>query len=131
MNTLAAAFTSSKITYFGLGIVATLISGIILSKAGRPLNSAIFSVHKLIALGTVILFAVGVRNLYRAAAVPAVQLIIAAISGLVFLALIVSGSLLSFDKLAMQPVLMIHEIAPWLALVFSTISLYLLAGSRS
>jgi hypothetical protein len=131
MNTLTNTFASSKIMYCGLGFVLTLISGIILSKSGRPLNSAIFTVHKLIAVGTVILIGVSIRDLYKAVDVSALYLFISAITGLFFLALVVSGALLSFDKLAVLPVLRIHQIAPLLSLVFATITVYLLVGNKS
>jgi len=55
MNILTSTFTSPKIMYCGLGFVVTLISGVLLSNFGRPLNSAIFTIHKLSAVGTIIL----------------------------------------------------------------------------
>ena len=131
MNTLTNTFASSKIMYSGLGFVLTLISGVILSKSGRPLNSAIFTIHKLIAVGTVILIGVSIRDLYKAGDVQALYPVIIAITGLFFLALVISGALLSFDKLAVPPVLRIHQIAPLLSLVLATITVYLLVGNKS
>ena len=131
MNTLTNTFASSKIMYCGLGFVLTLISGVILSKSGRPLNSAIFTIHKLIAVGTVILIGVSIRDLYKAGDVQALYPVIIAITGLFFLALVISGALLSFDKLAVPPVLRIHQIAPLLSLVLATITVYLLVGNKS
>lgn len=131
MNTLMSTFTSSKMMYCGLGFVITLISGFILSKSGRPLNSAIFTVHKLIAVGTVILIGVSIRDLYKVIDVQTLYPVMIVITGLFFLALVVSGALLSFDKLAVLPVLRIHQIMPLLALAFATITVYLLVGSKS
>lgn len=131
MNTLATTFTSSRIVYCGLGFTLTLISGIILSKSGRPLNSAIFTVHKLIAVGTVILIVVSFRNLYKAVDMQAFFPVIIAITGLLFLVLVVSGALLSFDKLAVQSILRIHQITPLLALFLLTTSIYLLGSDQS
>jgi hypothetical protein len=131
MNTLTNTFTSSKIMYCGLGLVLTLVSGFVLSQLGRPLNSAIFTIHKLIAVGTVILIGVSIRNLYKAGVVQPLHFVLIGITGLLFLMLVVSGSLLSFDKLATKPVIMIHQIVPLLVLVFSVITVYLLVGSKS
>jgi hypothetical protein len=131
MNTLTNNLASSKIMYCGLGLVLTLVSGIILSQIGRPLNSAVFTVHKLIAVGTVILIGVSIRNLYNAGNVQSLHFVLIGITGLLFLMLVVSGSLLSFDKLATKPVIMIHQIAPLLVLIFSAITVYLLVGSKS
>ena len=51
--------------------------------------------------------------------------------GLLLLALVVSGSLLSFDKLVLPITLRVHQIVPLLALAFSALSIYLLANGRS
>jgi len=131
MNTLTNTFSSSKIVYCGLGFILTLLSGFLLSKLGRPLNSAIFTVHKLVAVGTLILIGMSIRELVKGVDVSVLFPAIAAVTGLLFLALVVSGALLSFDKLAVPPVLMIHQIAPLLALAFTTITIYLLAGNKS
>ncbi|MCB8987851.1 MAG: hypothetical protein H6661_08905 [Ardenticatenaceae bacterium] len=131
MNTLTNTFSSSKIIYCGLGLALTLLSGFILSKLGRPLNSAIFTVHKLIAVGTVILIGVSIREWVKAVDVSAFFPVIVGVTGLLFLALVVSGALLSFDKLAVPPILMIHQIVPLLAVAFTMITVYLLAGNKS
>lgn len=131
MDTLTTTFASSKVMYGGLGFVLALISGLVLSKSGRPLNSAFFTVHKLIAVGTVILIGVSVRDLAKAVDMQTLIPVMIALTGLLFLALVVSGALLSFDKLAILPVLRVHQIMPLLALVFSTLTVYLLVGSKS
>lgn len=131
MNSLTSTFTSSKIIYCGLGFVLTIISGFVLSRLGRPLNSAIFTVHKLIAVGTVILAVVTVRELYQAVELPALFPVMTGLAALFFLALVVSGALLSFDKLAVPAILKVHQIAPLLTLAFSTITVYLLAGNKA
>jgi len=131
MNILTNAFSSSKISYCGLGFVLTLISGIVLSKSGRPLNSAIFAVHKLSAVGTAILIILIIRDFAKTVDMQLIYAIILGIIALLFLALFVSGSLLSFDRTAVQPILRIHQIAPLLAVLFSTISIYLLVSNKS
>lgn len=122
---------SSKITYAGIGFLLTLISGIALSKTGRPLNSAIFGLHKIIAVGTIVLIGLNIRNLYQVVGLQAVQPAILVSTGVLFLALVVSGSLLSFDRLVMPITLRIHQIVPLLALAFSGLSIYSLVNGRS
>ncbi|MCB9421783.1 MAG: hypothetical protein H6667_18425 [Ardenticatenaceae bacterium] len=127
MNTVI----SSKIVYAGIGFLLTLISGVALSKAGRPLNSAIFTVHKLVAVGTIILIGVNIRNLYQSVNIQALYPVLITVTGLLFLVLVVSGALLSFDKLVIPATLRIHQIGLLLALAFSTLSIYLLVSSKS
>ena len=122
---------SSKITYAGIGFLLTLISGNALSKMGRPLNSAIFGLHKIIAVGTIVLIGLNIRNLYQVVGLQALQPAILVVTGVLFLALVVSGSLLSFDKLVMPITLRIHQIVPLLALAFSALSIYSLVNGRS
>ena len=131
MNTLTSNFTSSRIMYWGLALILTLISGVILSNLGRPLNSAIFTVHKLIAVGTVILLGVTIRNLYKTGDFHTLSLVLIVVTGLIFLTLIVSGALLSFERPVPQTILKIHQIAPLLAVAASIMSVYLLVSNKS
>ena len=131
MNALTSTFASPKILYYALGFVFTVVSGILLSSFGRPLNSALFTVHKLVAVGTIILFAVGLINLFKTVDVRTLYLMIAAITGLLILVLVVSGALLSFDKLALPAVLQVHRVLPLLTLASAAVSLYLLVGSEA
>lgn len=131
MNALTITVPSSRIIYVGLGLVLAVISGIALSNSGRPLNNGIFTFHKLIAVGTIILLGLSIKNLFKVVDFHALYLIVIMVTGLLFLTLVVSGALLSFDNLAVRSILRIHQIAPLLALLFLTLSIYLLLSSRS
>jgi hypothetical protein len=130
---------TTKFMIWGLLLVLTLISGVILSNLGKPFNGLIFTVHKLIAVGTVIGLSVNVYHLSKAAELHTFALAMIATSGLLFLALIVSGGLLSvvdggllsLDKPLLQAVLRVHQVAPLLVVVSSTISIYLLISSEA
>ena len=122
---------SSKVAYAGIGFLLTLISGVVLSKIGRPLNSAVFGAHKIIAVGTIVLIGLNIRDLAQVVGLQAVHPALIWGTGLLLLALVVSGSLLSFDKLVLPLTLRVHQIVPLLALVFSALSIYLLANGRS
>lgn len=123
---------TTRLVVSGLLFVFTLLSGVWLSNSGKPFNSLIFSIHKLIALATVILLAICVYNLYRALDPRTfLQLVFIAASGFLFLALIVTGSLLSLNVELSGFALKAHQVAPLLALISSTITVYLLAGGKS
>ena len=122
---------SSKVAYAGIGFLLTLISGVVLSKMGRPLNSAVFGAHKIIAVGTIVLIGLNIRDLARIVGLQTVHPALIWGTGLLLLALVVSGSLLSFDKLVLPITLRVHQIVPLLALAFSALSIYLLANGRS
>lgn len=122
---------SSKIAYAGIGFLLTLVSGIVLSKLGRPLNSAVFGAHKIIAVGTIVLIGLNIRDLLHIVGLQAVSPALIWGTGLLLLALVVSGSLLSFEKLVVPITLRVHQIVPLLALAFSALTVYLLANSQS
>lgn len=123
--------TATKLIVAGLLFLFTLVSGIWLSHSGKPLNVVIFTIHKLIALATVIVIAVSVYHLYRAVDIRAfVEPIVIAVTGLLFLALFISGALLSRNVPLPEAILRVHQVAPLLALVSSTITAYLLVSGK-
>ena len=126
---------TSKTVICGLLVLITLVSGVWLSHSGKPYNSMIFTVHKLLALTTVIIIGVNVYQLFRVVDgnILAVLSVIA-VSGLLFLALFISGALLSLIPAGLlslakpmpEIILRIHQVAPLLALVSATGTMYLL-----
>ena len=127
----------SKIVLCGVGFVITVISGIILSNSGKPLNSLIFTIHKLIAIGTVILLVVSIHSLSKVVDIRVLYVVSFSVTGLFVLALIVSGALLSLvdggqltlEQSALQTTLRVHQIMPVLTLAASTLSVYLLVAA--
>jgi hypothetical protein len=122
----------SKPAIGGLLFLLTALSGIWLSHSGKPYNSGIFTIHKLVALGTVIFLAVNAYRLYKVVDLQVfIGLAVIAAAGLFFLALIVSGSLLSVNVPLGGAALRIHQIAPLLALLASVVTFYVLASART
>jgi hypothetical protein len=90
----------------------TLASGVWLSRSGRPLNTPIFTIHKLIALAAAVLTAIAVYGLFSKAEIQAVTLALIIAAGLGVLTLFVSGALLSRGNSADDAILTIHKVAP-------------------
>ena len=105
----------------GLVFVLVLGSGFWLSRLGKPLNPLLFNVHKLIALGCVVL--AGLQFARTLNAVPPQGLVIGLLvvaAGCV-LALFVSGALMSVGRLNPTALLAVHRIAPPVLLVASVL----------
>ena len=85
---------SSKVAYAGIGFLLTLISGVVLSKMGRPLNSAVFGAHKIIAVGTIVLIGLNIRDLAQVVGLQAVHPALIWGTGLLLLVLVVTMSCL-------------------------------------
>lgn len=115
----------------GLLFLFTLLSGVWVSHSGKPINMVIFTIHKLIAIATIIFIALSVYNLYKALDLRTfIQLAVFVFTGLLFLALIITGALLSRNSPLPAAILRVHQVAPLLALVSSAISIYLLVSNK-
>ena len=121
---------TTRLLLCGLLLALSLGAGLLLSRAGRPLNSAIFTLHKLSALATLILFVISAYRLHRGADVSSRLPVAAAIALLFLLALFVSGSLLAFDRFATATVLRIHQAATLLMVASVPLVVYALAANE-
>jgi hypothetical protein len=111
-------------------VLVTIISGIWLSRLGRPLNTPLFTVHKIIALLTIILTVIIVYQLQKNIELSNIELILIIASAIFFLLAFVSGALLSFDKLAVGILQMIHKVTPLLLVISTGLAIYLMAKGR-
>lgn len=111
----------------GLLFVFSIVTGIWLRNSGRPFGDILFTTHKLSAVATVILIGWSTYRIYKLGDLPETSILVVAITGALFLVLAVTGALLTFDKLASQVALRIHQIAPALALTSMGVSIYLLS----
>ncbi|MBN1318863.1 MAG: hypothetical protein JXA42_25505 [Anaerolineales bacterium] len=122
---------SSKLVIIGVLFLFTLVSGLAVSHGGKPYNAALFTLHKLAALAAVILIGMTVKQLWSGGDARALlELGLTIVSGLLFLALFVTGAILSIKSQLPMPVLRIHQIAPLLSVAASAVVLYLLAGKK-
>ena len=121
--------TTSKFFTPGIIFVLTMASGIWLSSSGKPLNTIIFTIHKLIALAAVILTAIQVYQLLRAAQIQTLLIALVVFAGLSVVALFVTGAFMSLGKPFAEFLLTIHRVAPFVAAATMAVSVYILNGS--
>ena len=117
-----------RIVITGLLYVFTLASGVWVTSSGKPYNTAIFNIHKLIALAAVIATGVTVNYLRAGVDVRAPAIGAVVIAGLLALALFISGALLSIGKPDHIAILITHRVAPLLAVSSASAAIYLLAS---
>lgn len=124
---------TSKIIIAGALFFFTLISGLIVSRSGRPLNVGLVSVHKLIAIGSVALAGMAVKQLLGMADGKMIlEVGLMVLSGILSLALIATGALLTREEMQLPAlVLKVHQVAPLLTLVFSTFTFFMLGKGQS
>jgi hypothetical protein len=115
-----------KISISGLLFLFSIVTGLLLHKSGRPLNTSIFTIHKLTAVGLVIFMVLLIYNFLKDTNIEITTLLLIIVAGLSFLALFVSGALLSIEKTTNKKKLLTHNIATLLALFSTTAVVFLL-----
>jgi len=129
----------SKIAVTGLLFLITLLSGIGLSRnlrlndprpSGKPLTGADSAVHKLIALATGIIAGVTIRSLHRGIKFSSIEFTAVIVAGLLFVLMVVSGSLLSLGKARNKGMVALHNVGSVLTVITAAGAIYLLTRGR-
>lgn len=115
-----------KLTGLGLLFLLIIISGIWLTKTGRPYQNIVFNVHKLISLLTVVLGAIMVYNLQKGLEISALATSLMILAGIMFIILIVTGGLLNLEKPFYDTLRIIHRILSPLSIILTIIVFYIL-----
>ena len=118
----------SSVVGAGLFFLFIFLSGIWLSRSGKPLNGIVLTIHKLISLAAVVFLAITIYQVNQAADLSALGLIAGAVTGLFFLGAIITGGLLSTGKPMPAAILAAHQAAPFLAVLSTAVTLYLVLG---
>ena len=119
----------ARFTAPGIVFLLTLATGLWLSRSGKPLKPAIFTVHKLIALGAVIAAAIQTHDAVKNAEIQAILIALIILIGLCAAALFATGALMSMDKPAYGALLTIHKVALLLAIIAGAAVIHLLGST--
>lgn len=121
---------NTKFLFAGLFFISILLSGFILSRAGRPINVFFLTVHKLISVGVVVFLAITVYRINQVTPLNSLEIAACVITLAFFITLVATGGLLSTAKTMPTAILKVHQIMPYLAIISTGISLYLLLTHR-
>ena len=102
--------------------------GFWVSKVGRPYNGFLFNIHKLIALGTVIIISMRMHEVLEDTPIQALMIGLVVVTGLAVVALFVSGAFLSIGNVKYELVILIHNAAPIVAAIAMGVVIFLLTG---
>jgi len=125
MNTLPFRFVSA-----GLFFLLILPLGLWLSHSGKPYNLALFNLHKLIGFGLFVFLAINVYRVNQATPLNALQLAACLLTALFFVVTIVTGGLVSLPKAMPVIVSLSHKLLPYLTMLSTAVSIYLLLRHR-
>jgi hypothetical protein len=127
--------TNSQILYTGVFFLFILLSGFWVSRSGKPYNSLIFNIHKLIGLAAGIYL---IRTVYltnQATSLKAAQWTSIVITVLLFLITVAAGGLLSIldagnlqslSQPTRTAVSLVHKFSPYVIFVSTGVTLFLL-----
>jgi hypothetical protein len=121
----------SKVIGAGLFYLFIFLSGFWLSHLGKPYPTIVFSIHKLIGVATAIFLVITVYRIHQAAPLSPVEITAGVVTVLFFAGTIVAGGLLSIDKSMPAAVLTMHQVAPFLTVLSTAATLYLVLSRTS
>lgn len=101
----------SRLWLPGTAFILAVAFGVWVSVSGKPYNAVLFNVHKLIALGGVILTGIAMYHTLKGLASPALYIALVAVVGLSVIALFFSGAMMSAGKVRHDLMLAIHRVA--------------------
>lgn len=113
----------------GLFFLFIFLSGVWLSRKGRPLSVAISTVHKLIGLAAGVFLLVTIYQRSRVEPLNTVEWTAIVVTGLCFLGTVISGAFLTSDEPMPVAVLRVHQIVPVLTVLSSGATMYLVIGA--
>jgi hypothetical protein len=125
MNALPLRFVSA-----GLIFLLIFPSGWWLSHSGKPYHFALFNIHKLIGFGLFIFLVISIFRVNQATPLSAAEFTACLVAGFFFLVTIVTGGLVSTSAVMPAVVPLSHKILPYLTLLSSVISIYLVLRQR-
>jgi hypothetical protein len=119
---------TSKIIGAGGLFLFVFLSGVWVSNSGKPISVVILTIHKLIGLAALIFIGATIYSLNQAAHLNALELSAVALTGLLFVVTIITGGLLSTGQPVAAAILTLHRIGPFLTVLSTVATLYLLAN---
>ncbi len=112
----------------GLLLLLTLAFGFWLSHLGQPYHGVLFNVHKLLALGAVVLAGLWIFRLPEGVAAQRLLPALLVVAALGVVALFASGGLMSAGKLDQLLMVRVHQVALVVLLLAVIGAVYLLRG---
>ena len=107
--------------------IVHFVFGYRLRRSDKPYSNTILTVHKLASLAALVMLALVVRQLWADANVGGFEMAAVIITGLLFIATILTGGLLSADKSMPASITIVHKLIPYLTVLSAVVTVYLLS----
>jgi hypothetical protein len=113
----------------GILFLLTLVFGFFVSRSGKPYNGILFTFHKLIALGAVVVTVLRLFKVRSSMDSTTLMIVLLVMAAICVVALFASGALMSMGRLDYTRMRTIHRIAPVVLLGAVAWVVYLLGKS--
>jgi hypothetical protein len=119
----------SRVVITGLFFLFIFLSGIWLRLLGKPYRVIILTIHKLTGLAAGIYLIMTVFRIHQVTPLDPIEIITVGIAVLFFVVDVATGGLLSTEKPMPLSVTVVHKFTPYLTVLSTVASLYLLLSS--
>ncbi|HRU39870.1 MAG TPA: hypothetical protein P5511_08340 [Candidatus Goldiibacteriota bacterium] len=116
----------AKVLWLAALFALILLSGFWVARLGRPLNTAVFTVHKLLALACLVMFVVVIRAASVSSSMGFMAIALTALTFALFASMFATGVFLSLERPAPGFVLLLHRVVPVIMIASSAGALYLI-----
>ena len=103
--------TTSKFILPIILFILTVAAGFWVSKTGKPYNTGLFTLHKLLALAALVLAGIALAKLLIATPSQTLIMVLVVLAALSVIALFATGALMSIQKTVGSAWLLIHRMA--------------------
>jgi hypothetical protein len=112
----------------GAGYIIMLLSGILLRRGGKPYGTLVFTIHKIIGVGSAVLLYLLIKQIFQSSPLTSLETTAVVVMVLFFAATVITGSLLSLPLSNPMPdiVSRLNKLFPYLTVLSSAAALYLL-----
>ena len=121
----------TKLIISAILVLCVLLTGMWLSLLGRPLNTIVFSFHKIFAITAVVLLVLSMLSLQRGIDLKTAELWFIILSGIFMFLAVASGALLSFEGLVSHFTKFVHKLTPYLAVASIIITVIVLLKHKA
>ncbi|HDL49799.1 MAG TPA: hypothetical protein ENH33_07580 [Actinobacteria bacterium] len=106
------------------GFLLVFFTGFWMARSGRPYGIGLVTLHKLVAVGILVVLGVSAYRADRASALGALIWLVVSLALVVFVAMIASGGVLSAVESSPAATSLVHKVAPYLAAPLTIAALY-------
>ena len=117
---------AGKFLPVGVLFVITVGFGFWVSRVGKPYQTLLFTIHKLVALGGVVLASIRFFKVDQLAEFPPLVIVLLGFTTVCVIIMFATGGVMSFKDELIKPVLLMHQVSPVLITVFTGLAVYLL-----